>query len=58
MKNPKACVGDYLSEDGVYCQIIDITENDGDNLYHLDSGSIIGDDDIDAIDYIRLLKAR
>lgn len=45
MKTPKARIGDYLPEDGTYCRIIDITENDAECLYHLDSGSIVGDQD-------------
>ena len=53
MTPPKACIGDYIPEDDTYCRIVDITENDSENLYHLDSGSIIGDRDFDEAD-IRL----
>lgn len=53
MKNPKANIGDYILEDGVYSQIIDITEHDGENFYHLVSGLMFGDDDFSEDD-IRL----
>lgn len=49
-KTAKAEVGDYIQDGYEYCRIIDITENDGDNLYHLDSGSILSDGDFNEED--------
>lgn len=50
MKTPKAQIGDYLKDYGTFQQIIDISENDGDIQYHLDSGLVIGDSDFDESD--------